>query len=68
MDGIAVLVGLLHIFIPLAAGARLIYCLIKMNMDEEQASTYKRRARNLLAFVAISQCIAALILTIQRYY
>lgn len=68
MDGIADLVGILHILIPLAAAPRFIYCLICMTMDEEQASTYKRRARNLVVFVAVSQCIAALILTIQRYY
>ncbi len=68
MDGIAVLVGILHILIPLAAVPRLIYCLICMAMDEDQAVTYKRRARNAVIFVAVSQCIAALILTIQRYY
>lgn len=68
MDGITTLVGILQILIPLTAAPRLIYCLIYIAMDDDQAASYKRRVRNLLIFVALSECISGIILTIKRYY
>ena len=68
MDGVTVLVGILHILIPLAGALRLIHCLICISMDADQAPSYKRRIRNLLIFVAVSQCIAGLIVVIRNYY
>ncbi len=68
MDGISQLLIFLEVLIPLAAVPRVIYCAIYIAMDSEQASTYKRRLRNALIFVACSQCITALVLVLQRYF
>lgn len=68
MDGITILVGILNIGIPLGGALRLIHCLICISMDADQAPSYKRRIRNLLIFVAVSQCIGGLLLVIKNYY
>lgn len=60
-------INVLLLLIPSAAGARAVYCIIKMHMDEEQASLYKRRLINLLVFTVIAECIFGL-LTIAAVY
>ncbi len=68
MNGIYELAAILQILIPLSAVPRIIYCLLYIAMDNEQASTYKRRIRNLLIFVALAEGIAGLIVAIKSYF
>lgn len=53
--------------LPSGAAARATYCLIKMAMDEEQCSLYKRRLVNLLEFTVIAECIVALLYAVLDY-
>lgn len=68
MNGVYGLVSFLQILIPLAAVPRVIYCLIYISMDNDQAASYKRRIRNLIVFVVLAECIGELILVIKNYY
>lgn len=67
MDGIYELVALLQILIPLGVVPRVIYCLIYTMIDEDQAATYKRRARNAVLFLVTAECAAGIILVIKNY-
>lgn len=58
----------LLLLIPGAAGVRAIYCIIKMQMDGEQASVYKRRLINLLAFTVVAECILSLLYICADYF
>lgn len=68
MDGVYTLFAFLQGIIVTSAVARIIYCLICINMDSDQAATYKRRIRNIVVFLVLSQCIAATIVIIKSYY
>ena len=58
----------LRILIPIAGAVRIIYCLIMISADEEAAESLKKRIRNILIFIMISECITSLLLMIAGYY
>lgn len=57
----------LLVLLPASAAVRAIICLIKMQMDSEQASVYKRRLINLLIFTVIAECVMGLLSIVSRY-
>jgi hypothetical protein len=52
------------------AGAvfRVVYCLVRMGMKEEEAAMYKKRARNTVVFYIISECIWQIKELVLGYY
>lgn len=52
------------------AGAvfRVIYCLVRMGMNEEEAGMYKKRARNAVVFYVIAECVWQLKELVVGYY
>lgn len=57
MDEILSLTTLFQIIIPIGGGMRIVACLIYMSAAEDSTS-YKRRIRNVLIFIALAECIA----------
>lgn len=43
--------------IRVGAVFRLVYCLVRMGMNEEEAAMYKKRARNTIVFYVIAETI-----------
>jgi hypothetical protein len=52
------------------AGAvfRVVYCLVRMGMNEEESAMYKKRARNTVVFYIISECIWQIKELVLGYY
>lgn len=52
------------------AGAvfRFVYCLVRMGMNEEEAAMYRKRARNVVVFYVIAECIWQLKELVLGYY
>lgn len=61
------ILSILMWLIPLAAVPRVIYCIIYIAVDSEQAPTYKRRLRNAILFVCVTAVMGALIQLVSRY-
>jgi hypothetical protein len=36
---------------------RVVYCLVRMGMNEEESAMYKKRSRNTVVFFVIAECI-----------
>lgn len=47
---------------------RVIYCLVRMGVNEEEAAMYKKRAWNTVIFYVISECIWQIKELILKYY
>ncbi|HHV59411.1 MAG TPA: mercury transporter [Clostridiaceae bacterium] len=45
------------ILIRTGAVFRVVYCLVRMGMNEEEAAMYKKRARNTVVFYVIAESI-----------
>ena len=52
------------------AGAvmRLVYCFIRMGASEEESAMYKKRARNMIVFYVLAECIWQLKDLVLGYY
>lgn len=52
------------------AGAvfRVVYCLVRMGMNEEESAMYRKRARNTVVFYVIAECIWQIKEIILGYY
>lgn len=52
------------------AGAvfRVVYCLVRMGMNEEESAMYRKRARNTVVFYVIAECIWQLKELVLGYY
>lgn len=61
MQQVSQLITVLLILLPLAAAARIVYCLIAMSTDHSDDGSYKRRIRNILIFLILAESIMRLI-------
>lgn len=68
MDELQALLDWLLVLLPVAVGARCVYCLLAMAVDQEQAPNYRRRLRNALIFLALAECANGLTLVLTGYY
>jgi hypothetical protein len=52
------------------AGAvfRVVYCLVRMGMNEEESAMYKKRARNMVVFYVIAECVWQIKELVLGYY
>lgn len=58
----------LQMLVPIGVGARVIYCLCQIPLDEEQAQTYKRRIRNALVFLVLAETLLGLAAIVEDYF
>jgi len=58
----------LIMLIRVGVGMRVVYCLIKIGVNEEEASIYKKRARNTVIFYIFAESIWELKELLLRYY
>jgi hypothetical protein len=56
------------ILVRLGAAARFIYCMVRLTGAEEQASQYKKRAKNTIVFYIIAESIWQIKDLILYYY
>ena len=54
--------------VRIGAAARFIYCMIRLEAAEEQATQYKKRAKNTVIFYIIAECIWQIKDLILYYY
>ncbi len=47
---------------------RVVYCLVRMGMNEEESAMYKKRARNTVMFYVIAECIWQIKEMVLEYY
>lgn len=55
MDQIKALIQAMLVVIPIGAAARIVYCLVAINMDGDEEQSYRKRIRNALVFTAIAE-------------
>lgn len=58
----------LQALVTAGAGVRAVMCIIRITADDEQASSYKRRLKNLLIFTVVSVSVLQLLKMIYSYY
>ena len=68
MQQVSQLITVLLILLPLAAAARIVYCLIAMSTDHSDDGSYKLRIRNILIFLILAESIMGLIKVISGYF
>ncbi|MCX7748230.1 MAG: mercury transporter [Clostridia bacterium] len=68
MDLLKQLADAIVILIRVGAAFRLVYCLVRMGMNEEESAMYKRRAKNSVVFYIIAESIWQLKEIILSYY
>lgn len=68
MEHIKAMTRFLQILIPLAGAARIVNCLAVMSADEEAAASYRKRIRNIIVFIVLSECAAGLFGMVAGYY
>ena len=56
------------LLIRVGAAFRVVYCIIRLGMNEEEAGMYKKRARNVVIFYIIAECIWQIKELILGYY
>lgn len=61
------IIMLLQVLIASAAIPRAIYCYFKWKTDDDQSGMYKRRFKNLIAFVAIAEFLSSLLFLVKDY-
>ena len=67
MDELQGMITFFQIVIPIGGGMRILACLNYMAMDEDPTS-YKRRIRNALIFIVLSECITSVLNAALSYY
>lgn len=68
MQQVSQLITALLILLPLAAAARIVYCLIAINTDNSDDGSYKRRIKNILIFLILAESILGLVKVISSYF
>ena len=68
MDLVKQMADALILLIRVGVGMRVVYCLIKIAVNEEEASIYKKRARNTVFFYVLAELIWELKELLLRYY
>lgn len=68
MDHIKSLCNIMLAVIPLGAAARIAYCLIAMNADEDEAAGHRKRIRNVLIFTIAAETMTALLRLAGGYF
>lgn len=68
MDLIKQMADAFIMLIRVGAVFRVVYCFVRMGMNEDEAGMYKKRARNAVAFYVIAECIWQLKELILGYY
>lgn len=61
------LINWLLVIIPIGGITRITYCLLKYGEDEDNAQ-YKTRAKNVVYFIVVAECLVGLINMMMRYY
>ena len=62
------LIKILQTIIPIAATARIVYCLIVMQLSEDEAPSLKKRIRNAIVFTVLTECISGLLTLVMGYF
>lgn len=68
MEGINSLISFLQLIIPLAAAARVAYCLLIAGISEEDAKAMRVRARNALIFTVLAEVLLPLLDLFLSYF
>lgn len=68
MDLVKEIADALIMLIRVGVGMRVVYCLIKIGASEEEASVYKKRARNTVIFYILAELIWELKELLLGYY
>lgn len=68
MDLVKEIADALIMLIRVGVGMRVVYCLIKIAVNEEEASIYKKRARNTVIFYVLAELIWELKELVLEYY
>jgi hypothetical protein len=68
MDLVKQMADALIILIRVGVAMRVVYCLIKIGVNEEEASIYKKRARNTVFFYVLAELIWELKELVLGYY
>lgn len=67
MDELLSLISLFQILIPIGGAMRIILCAIYMAMEEDP-TPYKKRIKNVLIFIVLSECIGSLFHVVLSYF
>ncbi len=68
MDLIKQMADAFIILIRTGAVFRVVYCLVRMGINEDESAMYKKRARNAVVFYVIAECIWQLKEMVLGYY
>jgi len=68
MDLVKQMADALILLIRVGVGMRVVYCLIKIAVNEEEASIYKKRAKNTVLFYVLAELIWELKELVLGYY
>lgn len=68
MEKINEMITWLLILIPVGSGARILYCLAAMPVDEDAVDSYRKRIKNILVFVAIAESLTGILKAVAHYY
>jgi hypothetical protein len=68
MDLVKEMADALIMLIRVGVGMRVVYCLIKIGANEEEASIFKKRARNTVFFYVLAELIWELKELVLKYY
>lgn len=56
------------ILIRVGAVFRVVYCLVRVGMNEEEAGIHKKRVKNVVLFYVIAECVWELKELVLEYY
>jgi len=68
MDLIKQMADAFIILIRTGAVFRVVYCLVRMGINEDESATYKKRARNAVVFYVIAESVWQLKEIVLGYY
>ena len=68
MDLIKQMTDAFIILIRTGAVFRVVYCLVRMGINEDESATYKKRARNAVVFYVIAESVWQLKEIVLGYY
>lgn len=57
MDLIRQMADAFIVLIRAGAAMRLVYCFIRIGSSEEDSTMYKKRARNMIVFYVLAECV-----------
>ena len=68
MDLIKQMADAFIMLIRVGAVFRVVYCFVRMGMNEDEAAMYKKRVRNTVVFYVIAECIWQIKELVLGYY